>query len=73
MAKRSYTSYPRKRIDFEDDLVLVFCDGEEIYKGIEDDEPMKDEDWRYDNSKQAYTLNDPRTEGKEYIKICLDV
>ena len=43
-----------KKIEFEDDLVIVKCNGREIYKGIEDYEPMKDEDWTWDGSK--YTL-----------------
>lgn len=72
MAK-PYTKYNRKRIEVEDDIVMVFKDGKEIYTGMEDYEPMKDEDWRWDESKKAYTLNDPRTNGQEYIKICLDV
>ena len=73
MVKRSYKSYNRKRIETEDDLVLVFRDDSEIYRGEEDYEPMKDENWRWDNSLQAYTLDDPRTEGSTYIKICLDI
>lgn len=74
MGKRTYASYKnRKRIDFEDDLVIVFRDDSEIYKGIEDYEPMKDENWRYNNAIQAYKLEDSRTEGHTYIKICLDV
>lgn len=64
--KRSYDSYQRKRIDFEDDIVIVFEDGNQIYKGIEDYEPMKDADWKWDNSIQAYVLDN-------YIKICLEV
>ena len=74
MSKRTYTSYKnRKRLEVEDDLVIVFKDDSEIYKGIEDYEPMKDENWRYDNSIQAYRLEDSRTDGHTYIKICLDV
>ena len=64
--KRSYDSYQRKRIDFEDDLVIVFEDGNQIYKGIEDYEPMKDADWKWDNNIKAYVLDN-------YIKICLEV
>lgn len=33
---------------------------------IEDYEPMKDENWTWDNSLQAYIL-------ESYIKICLDI
>ncbi len=64
--KRSYDSYQRKRIDFEDDIVIVFEDGNQIYKGIEDYEPMKDADWKWDNNIKAYVLDN-------YIKICLEV
>ena len=65
--KRGYKTYNRKRIDFDDDLVIVF-DGNEsqIYKGIEDYEPMKDEDWKWDPSENVYRLD-------KYIKICLGV
>lgn len=64
---RLYTSYARKRIDAEDDLVIVFNESEQqIYKGIEDYEPMKDCDWKWDSSTQAYNYNG-------YVKICLDV
>jgi hypothetical protein len=63
--KRSYDSYQRKRIDFEDDIVIVFEDGNQIYKGIEDYEPMKDADWKWDNNIKAYVLDN-------YIKICLE-
>lgn len=73
MAKRSYKSYNRKRLETEDDLVIVFRDDSEIYRGEEDYEPMKDEDWRYDNSIQAYKLENSCTEGHTYIKICLDI
>ena len=64
--KRSYDSYQRKRIDFEDDIVIVFEDGNQIYKGIEDYEPMKDADWKWDNNIKAYVLDN-------YIRICLEV
>lgn len=63
---------PRKTIDFEDDIVIVYDDesGHEIYKGIEDFDPMKDENWKWDGSTQSYSLV---AEGRKYIKICLDV
>lgn len=65
--KRGYKTYNRKRIDFDDDLVIVF-DGNksQIYKGIEDYEPMKDENWQWDNSEKVYKYGD-------YTKICLEV
>lgn len=65
--KRVYTTYNRKRIDFEDDFVIVFDETEQqIYKGIEDYEPMKDADWKWDPSENVYRFG-------KYIKICLEV
>lgn len=56
-----------KRIDYEDDVVIVYDpDGKEIYKGIEDYEPMKDEYWKWDSSENCYKLDG-------YKKYCLDV
>lgn len=60
-----YTKYPRTRINFEDDIVIVYDGDKEIYKGLEDYEPMKDEDWRWDNATQSYVLGN-------YRKICLE-
>ena len=58
--------YPdRKRIEYEDDIVVVYGpDGELIYKGMEDYEPMKYEDWTWDNTNKYYILDG-------YIKICI--
>jgi peptidoglycan hydrolase-like amidase len=65
--KRGYKTYVRKKIDFEDDLVIVYDENEtQIYKGIEDYEPMKDENWTWDAIEQIYRCNG-------YIKICLEV
>ena len=65
--KRGYKTYARKKIDFEDDLVIVYDENEtQIYKGIEDYEPMKNENWQWDNSEKVYKYGD-------YIKICLEV
>lgn len=65
--KRGYKTYARKQIEFEDDLVIVFDENEsQIYKGIEDYEPMKDCDWKWDSSTQTYNYNG-------YVKICLNV
>ena len=60
-----------KRIEFEDDLVVVRdVNGKVIYKGEEDYEPMRDEDWRFNKSKSLYEL-----EGKDfyYTKEILEV
>ena len=65
--KRGYKTYIRKQIDFEDDLVIVYDENEtQIYKGIEDYEPMKDENWQWDPSENVYRFD-------KYIKICLEV
>lgn len=57
-----------KRINYEDDIVVVYDkSGGVIYKGEEDYEPMKYEDWKWNNEKQYYTLGD------DYIKVCLDI
>lgn len=60
-------NFERKRIDFDDDLVIVYDEnGKKIYKGIEDEEPMKDEHWKWDNTEKVYKLDG-------YTKVCLDV
>lgn len=64
---KPYKDIERRRIDFEDDLVIVYDEsGKQIYKGIEDYEPMKDCDWKWSNDKKAY-------EYEGYIKICMDI
>ena len=53
------------RIFYEDDLVIVKDgNGEVIYKGIEDDEPMKYEAWKYNEKEDAYHFG-------EYTKVCV--
>jgi len=43
------------RIEYEDDLVIVYNDkGEVAYKGIEDYDPNKDEDWVWDEKIVGY-------------------
>ena len=44
------------RINYDDDLVRVYKDGEEIYSGLEEDEPMNSENWKYDSSTKSYKL-----------------
>ena len=64
--KRGYKTYERKQIEYEDDLVIVYDENEnQIYKGIEDYDLMKDENWQWDNLEKIYRCGD-------YIKICLD-
>jgi len=54
-----------KRIDFDDDLVVVYDkDMNVVYKGLEDYEDLKDEDWKFDPSIGAYRFG-------EFIKNCL--
>ena len=66
MSKSNWQSIQRCRINFEDDIVIVYEDDREIYRGIEDYEPMKDEPWQWDQTTQSYVL-------KQYRKICLDL
>ena len=48
----------KHRIDYDDDLVIVYdAKGKIIYKGLEDYEPMKDEPWRWDESIKGYRLD----------------
>lgn len=65
-ATKIYEKYPeRSQISFEDDMVKVFNkDGQEIYSGMEDYEPMKYDDWRWDSTDRVYRLDG-------YIKVCI--
>ena len=56
-----------RRIDFDDDVVIVTKGGKVIYKGLEDYEPMKYEPWEWDERKTCYTLPGG------YEKYCMDV
>ena len=49
-----------KFLNFDDDLVIVYDanTGDVLYKGLEDYEEMKDEDWRFDKSIGAYRFKD---------------
>lgn len=64
-AKRFSGKGTGKHIEYEDDLVRVYDkSGTEIYSGLEDYEPMKDENWHFDKSLGAYRFED-------YIKVCV--
>lgn len=53
------------RIEYDDDLVVVYDrDGNEVYRGLEDYEPMKYEPWEYDEDYRFYRFGG-------YIKMCL--
>ena len=56
----------KRRIEFEDDLVQVMNikTKEIVYSGWEDYEPMKYENWRWDDKKKAYFFGD-------YMKVCV--
>lgn len=61
--------YPKSRlkpINFDDDFVIVVNDkDEELYRGIEDDEPMNRENWQWNDKGNYYTLG-------KYKKYCLN-
>ena len=57
-----------KRIEYDDDFVGVMLGSREIYKGIEDYEPMRDEFWKWDEKEKAYFL---KLNGKTYKKMCV--
>ena len=52
------------KINMDDDLVIVVQNGEIIYNGIEDYEPMKDEPWKWNSKEKCYELDN-------YKKYCL--
>lgn len=55
-----------KPINYDDDLVIVYKGKEEIYRGLEDYEPMKYEPWEWDAKSRTYRLG-------KYKKVCLNV
>ena len=66
-------NFPRKRIQFEDDVVVVFDNkNQEVYRGLEDYEPNKRGDWVWDQSIQGYKLfSNDKFAG--WVKYCLDI
>ena len=54
----------RKRISFEDDLVVVHQNGAKVYSGLEDYEPMKNAEWVWNEQKKQY-------EFKDFVKVCI--
>lgn len=62
----------RKKIEYDDDLVIVYDENNNaIYKGMEDYEPLNNEDWKWNKKLQAYELQMP--DGNIYTKVCLSV
>lgn len=56
-----------KRIEFEDDIVVVYDKKkQEIYRGMEDYDPMKYENWLWDEKTRSYYSGN-------FKKICLDI
>ena len=46
------------RIDYDDDLVITYDkNGKVVYKGTEDYDPMKYEDWKWDEKTHSYKLD----------------
>lgn len=56
------------RIQYEDDLVVVRNaeNGEEMYKGLEDYEGLKREDWIWNDTKKLYELEFTTESGKTW-------
>lgn len=63
-----------KRINYDDDLVVVTINGKEIYRGIEDNEPLKYELWKWNESEKAYFLKRKGNFIREvtYKKECIE-
>ena len=62
---RNFPKDMLKRINFDDDFVIVVNDKDEVlYKGIEDDEPMNRENWQWNDKERCYTLD-------KYKKYCV--
>ena len=64
---------PSSPINYDDDIVVVyevFSSGEPVYTGLEDYEPMKDEDWKYCKELGAYYISTygPKTIKQVYVK-----
>lgn len=59
--------FKTKRIQYDDDMVVVYDkDGKEVYKGLEDYDPYKDENWRWNDALGGYQCNG-------MTKYCLDI
>lgn len=54
----------RKRINYDDDFVIVYHKGVQIYSGLEDDEPMKYENWVWNEKNKQYEFGN-------YTKVCV--
>ena len=57
-----------KRINYDDNIVIVYNGKEEIYRGLEDYEPLKYEPWRWDDKGKHYKLT---INGSKLIKVCI--
>lgn len=50
--------FKSRPIEYEDDVVIVYdSNGKQIYKGIEDYEPMNDGDWKWDEATHSYKID----------------
>lgn len=71
MARSIWKSLNRKRIEFEDDIVITYDEEDnELYRGLEDYEPSRDVNWKWDEASKSYEYVH---DGKKYRKICLDL
>ena len=65
----------RKKINYDDDFVIIYDEkGREIYRDLEDYEPMKYENWIWDETDKCYYLEFEDEDGKKhkYMKVCVD-
>lgn len=59
-----------RRVNFDDDMVVIYRNGKLEYKGLQDYNPYRDEDWEWDDKKKHYTMRHGKD---EYIMVCLDI
>ena len=65
MPARGHKIMKGRKIQYEDDLVIVYDDkGNVAYKGMEDYDPNKDLDWKWDDKRGGYVY-------KGWFKVCV--
>lgn len=59
-----------KRVNFDDDVVIVYENGKMVYKGLQDYNPFRDDNWKWNEKEKHYTMEDGNY---KYIEVCLDI